>query len=469
MGSHRLVTSPVLSPYRSQHGHKENIVGTSECSIELQDGRVILLKMSKGTYLVPNSATGVTQAANILTVRVQISERTSLISSLSGDILSDSSTKFLDTLLNTSLSDTLVSAHCKKCPNCVFTKVKFRRVMPLPSVDWDHSSENWFCHLHGEHGQKLKPASLQPQHDECFYTELYFLMHNSMMECINCIRNFGKTLKNFFADTFGSAHCKKCPNCVFTKVKFRRVMPLPSVDWDHSSENWFCHLHGEHGQKLKPASLQPQHDECFYTELYFLMHNSMMECINAKCDDGMLKCSGCGTLLGENTDLLVKIWALNLKWLTQQGEVIYDRNSSEILLSLFHSIDKDNFGVNCQLVLEVQTVPKKYMYMVTMNTNQKLLVSDVSNLTSCEPVVQKLCLEDKDISLKKIYAIKLLYLIKEGEDSQTGQWVDDIGVHIIPCSSLFFHEVKTMLENSTYFLPDNVKVIENMNIGYIVK
>ncbi|XP_069952418.1 E3 ubiquitin-protein ligase E3D-like [Cherax quadricarinatus] len=349
-------------------------VGQSECSIELQDGRVILLKMSKGTYLVPNSATGVTQAANILTVRVQISERTSLISSLSGDILSDSSTKFLDTLLNTSLSDTLVSAHCKKCPNCVFTK-----------------------------------------------------------------------------------------------VKFRRVMPLPSVDWDHSSENWFCHLHGEHGQKLKPASLQPQHDECFYTELYFLMHNSMMECINAKCDDGMLKCSGCGTLLGENTDLLVKIWALNLKWLTQQGEVIYDRNSSEILLSLFHSIDKDNFGVNCQLVLEVQTVPKKYMYMVTMNTNQKLLVSDVSNLTSCEPVVQKLCLEDKDISLKKIYAIKLLYLIKEGEDSQTGQWVDDIGVHIIPCSSLFFHEVKTMLENSTYFLPDNVKVIENMNIGYIVK
>ncbi|XP_045584023.2 E3 ubiquitin-protein ligase E3D [Procambarus clarkii] len=366
------------------------LVDKSECSVELQDGNIVCLKIPRGTYLVSNSVTGITQVSNIITARAQISEMTSLITALGGNILNDGDTKFLDTELNTSLSGSLVSARCKKCLTYVFSN-----------------------------------------------------------------------------------------------VKFRRVMPLPSVDWDHSSEDWFCHLHAEHGNKLKPTSLQPNPDECFYTELFFLVHSNLLECMNAECDDSIVKCSKCRVLLGEKANLSVKVWTLSLEWVTQQDKTIYNRNSAEILISLFHNIDKDNFGVNCRLVLQAQTNPNKYLYMVTMNMNQKLLVSDISEFASCETMLQesygdregmhcnsskKLCLEKrKDISLKKIYAIKLLYLVKKGEDSQTGEWVDDINVHIIPCSISLLDEVKTMLEKSTYFLPDNVKTIENMNLGYIIK
>ncbi|KAG7170293.1 E3 ubiquitin-protein ligase E3D-like isoform X2 [Homarus americanus] len=372
--------------------YQKMLVSKSDCTIELQDGETFVIKIPKGSYLVPNSATGIIQKENIITARAAISEMTSLISTLSGDILSTNITSSMDTELSSSMSDSLVSAHCKQCLKHLCTNIKFRRVLPLPSVDWDQASEGWFCHLHAEDGHKLKPASLQPEHDECFYTELFFLIHPRMMDFINA-----------------------------------------------------------------------EHNGC------------------------TISCSGCKMILGEKTSQSIKLWAQNLSWLQDDGKIIYDRSISEILLSLFHNIDRDNFGVNCRLVLQPLTMAKKYLYMVTMNTNQKLLVSDVPQCVSSETILKKSNKEkegsqvngaptkklrvasEKEICLKKVYAIKLLYLVKEDEDEQTGEWVDDVNVHIIPCSNSFFQEVKCILENSSHCLPDNIRAIENMSLGYIIK
>ncbi|XP_071524932.1 E3 ubiquitin-protein ligase E3D-like [Panulirus ornatus] len=368
------------------------LVSQSECIIELQNGMEILIKIPRGTSLVPNRIRGVIQEANIITARAQIDERTSLISVLSGDILSDTSTGCLNTQLSNAMEKSLVSAFCKQCQ---------------------------------------KPL------------------------CWN--------------------------------VKFRRVLPLPSVDWDQASEGWFCHLHADDSSKLKPPSLQPAPDECFYTELFFLIHNSMMGSLNAVCDGNDIHCFGCKMPFGVKTNQSVKIWTHSIVWLQEHGEIIFNRNESEIMLSLFRNIDRDNFGVNCRIVLQVSTVPKKYLFMVTMNSNQKLLVSDASPFFTSETLLKGLngqregfhgdgapakrarMVDKKDVYLKKLYAVKLLYHVKEVEDIQTGEWFDDVHVHIIPCSNSFFQEVKSGLESSTRWLPESMRIIENMNVGYIVK
>lgn len=374
-------------------GDCENMTNNKmDCILKCENGNEMQLTLPRGTCLVPNSVAKMTQDAGIITLRLQIDERASLIGALSDDILGSTGMCYTTAELTNTMTNTVISAQCKWCEKCVYENVQFRRVLPLPSVDWDQASEGWFCHLHTDDKQKLKPASLQPGHDECFYTELFFL-----------------------------------------------VDPL--------------NLGG----------------------------------MSVECDGHSITCSQCKVSVGMKTAQSLKLWAHNLKWVKQSGDTVFSRSTNEIILSLFQNIDRDNCGVNCQLVLETSTMPKKYLYMVTMNTNQKLFISNVmqTNIDKthpCEsngqtelsesgpPNYKRLRVEDKrEVCLKKIYAVKVLYLLKEDEDSQTGAWVDDVNVHIIPCSDSFLQEVHALLQNFSCCLPDSIRIVGDMCLGYIIK
>lgn len=381
------------------------------CIVKLKNGDDLNIKFPRGTSLVPGTVSKVTQDGSHITARAQLDEKTSLLSTLSADLLSnigpvisDSSPTFSEIL-----KDSLVTAQCKQCRKVLLNDVRFRRVLPLPSVDWDQASEGWFCHLHGSEGEKLKPSSLQPASDDCFYSELHFLIHKDA--AVDCV----------------------APN-------------------------------------------------------------------DNKCE---LTCCGCQASLGvRSKESALKLWAHSLMWVrSEDKQILFGKDVSGILLSLIHNIDKDNFGVNCRLVLKVSqeeeaAAEPEFLYLVTMNTNQKLLLPEGSSLSgildkkysvsgnfykmeadslasdksfSSEKRPRVHQSDTSEVILRRLYTIKLLYLLKRGEDDLTGSWVDDVNVHILPCSRSFLLEVKDVLEASTACLPQAMRKVENMSVGYIAK
>lgn len=290
------------------------------------------------------------------------------------------------------------------------------------------------------------------------------------------------------SDSLLSGHCKACKQQVLEPVQIGRVLPLPSVDWEQASEDWFCHIHKEDGERLKPTSLQPEKDECFYTELFFLFHHSLIKCTIPKdsTDKFEIKCVKCSLPLGMLVHQSAKLWTHNLLLKKENEDFVYDIDVSTIVLTLFSNLEKDNFGVNCRLVLQLQTLPKKYLYMVTMNTNQKLLISKDSDLLHSgvhrrekelkmdfpkEGMAAKRALVNSlsEVCLQAVFGVKLLFAVKEGDDEQTEEWSESVHVHLIPCSDNFFMEVKAQLEESNNCLPENIKFIENMRVGFIIK
>lgn len=373
---------------------RDIVLKKSECVVQLQSGQEVCLQLPRGTCLVPDVVRSISQEGQVVTVRVQLDERTSLINTLVSDLMNDSDFKTTASLSST-LSNIVLSGHCKLCDQQVFEYVKFQRVLPLPSVDWEQASEDWFCHLHKEDGEKLKPASLHPEEGECFYTELFFLLHCSLMEYI---------------------------------------------------------------EQAKP--------------------NNGLE----------INCMKCNLPLGVQMHQSIKMWTHNLVWKREGGDIVHSADVSAIMLKLFRNIDKDNFGVNCRLVLQLPTVPKKYLYMVTMNTNQKLLISaeNARFLHSGRKGKENLCEKDlpegegvavkrargsgeTEVKLQAVFGVKVLYTEKEGDDDESGEWADSVHVHLIPCTDSFFTGVKTLLETTNKCLPQNIRHVEKMKVGYIIK
>lgn len=373
---------------------RDVVLKKGECVVQLQSGQEVCLQLPRGMCLVPDVVRCISQEGQVVTVRVQLDERTSLINTLVSDLMSDSGLQAL-TPVSSTLSNTVLSGHCKLCEQQVFESVKFQRVLPLPSVDWEQASEDWFCHIHKEDGEKLKPSSLHPEEGECFYTELFFLLHCNLMEYI------------------------------------------------------------EH----------------------------------AKPTNGLeINCIKCNLSLGVQMHQSMKMWTHNLVWKKEGGDIVYSTDISAVMLTLFQNIDKDNFGVNCRLVLQLPTVPRRYLYMVTMNTNQKLLISseDLELLQSGRNGKENQCEENLPeggcvaakrtrgsgeivVKLQAVFGVKLLYTEKEGDDEESGEWADSVHVHLIPCSDSFFRGVRTLLEATNSCLPKNIRHVEKMKVGYIIK
>ncbi|KAK4316302.1 hypothetical protein Pmani_012522 [Petrolisthes manimaculis] len=375
------------------------VINKQECIFSFNGGSELCLKLPRGSWLDPNTVKNIKQEGNILTARLQMDKQASVISALAADILGDSSNCEENAAPSHTLVNTQLVAQCTKCKNKVLRDVEFNRVLPLPSVDWEQASEDWFCHLHETDSQKLKPRSLQPALDDCFYTSVFFLIHSELL-------TRGTTTESSESDVY---------------------------------------------------------------------------------------CNGCSLSLGTRSGQSAKLWTHSIVWLQECERILYQKDAVEIVLSLFHNIDKDNFGVNCRLVLQSQTLPRLYLYMITMSTNHKLLISqdssnggimdeldhetvNGSNCTkrNCETDMEdvgskRMCKRELEMRPRCVYAVKLLYQVKEGEDEETGGWVDDVNVHIIPCSVSMLEEVRDKLITSTSYLPTNMKVIDDLSVGYIVK
>jgi len=301
-------------------------------------------------------------------------------------------------------------------------------------------------------------------------SSLLSLVRGNLGDALKCL-TAKEPLSESMIDSTVSAQCQKCNKEFCSGITFRRVLPLPSLDWDAASEGWFCHLHGDHKNNLKPKSLLPGSDECFYTELFFSVHKDILKYFNVEKKSDKICCLNCKVPLGD-IKLLdnVKLWAHNIVW-TKQGQILHNKDVNDILVDLFQNINKDNFGVNCRLVLKSCSETKRFLYMITMNTNMQLMVPKSDEDLDID-FDNRTCMGDKDIvniSLKKLYAVKLLYMLKDEEDAQTGEWVDDVHISILPCSQAFFDNALSLLEMSSSVLPLETRNVDNMTLGYLFK
>ena len=325
------------------------------------------------------------------------------------------------------------------------------------------------------------------------------LVDGLLTELINDVEDL-KPYKNDFIhfkpDTEVCVTCRYCSTEITDFVKFRRTCQLPSVNWEHASEDWFCCLEKPVKENLKPHSLQPNEDECFYAQLFYLLNkNNLAKEFVLK--DNTVVCNECNFHIGDICQGNAKFWRHSIKWMDKSKNILYFQTETESLISLFDNIDRDNFGVNCRLVLEKQSSPKEFIFMVTMNTNLKFLMSSNvffgKKITSDfgrngiekDPIkegnsipIKKLCINSEDtsynktsisIELNKYKVIKLLFKHKIGEDEETGSWVDDINVHILPCGDRFFDTTLINLNNSNNLLPKQSNRIDDMLIGYVIR
>ncbi|XP_076042495.1 uncharacterized protein LOC143026274 [Oratosquilla oratoria] len=270
--------------------------------------------------------------------------------------------------------------------------------------------------------------------------------------------------------------CAKCEITFISPLEFERSRPLPSLNWDHISETWFCHNpHGKDKGITKPSEIKPELGDFLYTDFSFLIntdHKQNMETLIEKND---IMCKNCGNNLGKMDLSKLLLWTHSVQLTKASGKVVHAISALGILVKLFEKQEQDSFGVNCRLVLENNMMqPKQYLYLVTMDTNMNLLLAlegkklEPDSEEESEKKKAKVC-SNFEFALEKKHAIKLLFSYKVGDDDESGEWVDDIHVNIIPCNQDFFVNVHEWLLKSSSWLPYSQRKVGTMTIGYILK
>ncbi|XP_065559507.1 uncharacterized protein LOC136026690 isoform X1 [Artemia franciscana] len=99
--------------------------------------------------------------------------------------------------------------------------------------------------------------------------------------------------------------CKSCTSDVSDCLNFKRVLPLPSTNWELSTTEWFCHNHGECTTKKAKLSINANHLDCLYGVCFYVIHPNALK---LKEVDKSLLCSNCGFNLGSRSEIGCVLW-----------------------------------------------------------------------------------------------------------------------------------------------------------------
>ncbi|XP_064614000.1 E3 ubiquitin-protein ligase E3D-like [Liolophura sinensis] len=136
---------------------------------------------------------------------------------------------------------------CVMCGQRLLTKdCKFKRVLPLPSENWNDLADSWFCHRHDDQSGAI-PNTLLPRESDCLVGELYCLIHksklavksyqisaNHYLQCCRCRNPIGELYK-------GRPLCKEKAACLEEKVVYPDTVKLHYHSISLSSEERNTH------------------------------------------------------------------------------------------------------------------------------------------------------------------------------------------------------------------------------------
>ncbi|KAL7644311.1 UNVERIFIED_CONTAM: hypothetical protein RMT77_005138 [Armadillidium vulgare] len=251
-------------------------------------------------------------------------------------------------------------------------------------------------------------------------------------------------------------------------IVYKKICPLPTADWDHISEHWFCHLHDSEKKFVKNKDLNPKENELFFNELFFNINSKSLS-VDLLNDD--LRCRSCSAIIGCQKRNSYKLWTNEVQWIDESKKIVCAQEVSEILFTLLENLEKDSVGSCLRIVLESGNPKKELLYLVTMDKFLNLYVSENCSLmsllnTNCDTHPLN---SFNHISLKKVRAIKVLFKHKVEVDDESGLWVDDINVQVFQVNDNFFSSVLKMLKHSNLCFPETLRIVNDLNVGYILK
>ncbi|XP_018023638.1 uncharacterized protein LOC108679519 [Hyalella azteca] len=261
------------------------------------------------------------------------------------------------------------------------------------------------------------------------------------------------------------ASCCSCSTPVTQTLKFDRIRQMPASDWAHASEEWFCCAHGTENEALKSESVAPRQNDCFFSDLFFLVKQQVLSGhVRYDCEDNAV-CGGCENVLGVKVASDVKLWTHRVRWVkaSDPTSVVYYQCEQDLMVTLIDHLSADSFGANSRIAFVKNSKPKTYLYLGVIDTNltlltsandKKLLLNSTPEQSAGDCISQgkrgrsddgtkrsRSCtLRDKDVQvhLTKQNVIKVSYKIVTGECDETERWGDDVNVHILNCAESFF-------------------------------
>lgn len=293
--------------------------------------------------------------------------------------------------------------------------------------------------------------------------------------------------------------CSSCSAVLSEVVTFDRLRQMPAADWDHAAEEWFCCAHGNAYDKLKPGAVAPKLNDCFFSDLYFLVKENVLSEARHSLDcNANAVCSKCNDIFGVKDTTGVKLWTHRIKWMNhaKNNSVVYSQNVGDILVTLIDNLSADSFGVNSRLVFIKPSTPKMFLYLAVMDINLTILVSpsespsskstvpdctvtasddrDSKEIRKDRPKVNNSSKRNKpdifdegvaEVTLTKKGVIKVLFRLVTGESKETDGWGDDVNVHLFPCAESLFDALYGGLEGSA--AGQSSACQGDMTIGYI--
>ncbi|XP_066586979.1 uncharacterized protein [Prorops nasuta] len=244
-----------------------------------------------------------------------------------------------------------------------------------------------------------------------------------------------------------SIHCKCCENAISKKAYVKRVLPLPSLDYDPSE--WFCCKH--HDDDYANVSY-PRESDYLYGPFYSVLHKNLFE-NDLRIDKKTVICNRCLLILGKvYNNSAFRLWNCCIDYKLFKTSELFKKASEPVQDFLLAIKDTVNGTAGEQIILEAFDGNENHY--ITM----KLMDLQLYLLKESKPVE-----ETKAIALKEAQVVQILYRYETKTVTKNDH--TDYKYCEVP-----FPVIKAGLEyltSSTKRLPPLYRIIGDYYIGHL--
>lgn len=232
--------------------------------------------------------------------------------------------------------------------------------------------------------------------------------------------------------------CLSCGRNISDVLKFKRVLPLPSVS--ASPGDWFCHTSNEN------FNFKMQSDEVFYSNCFVHLRMSNLPMIRER--GRVFVCNHCLNWIGVKCDVnTMKIWHNTVKFINNTT-VVQTCGLSDLFESIKNLFNFSNASI--KLIVDCQSHPEK---------------SDILLLWILE---KKLQIFYKDLNHSKSYNVaKVLFKFVNTNDLIYKQWRGDSLVESISISKPMLMELLKHLHKFNNIFPKEFSMSNEFQISYL--
>ncbi|CAH1788603.1 unnamed protein product [Owenia fusiformis] len=273
-------------------------------------------------------------------------------------------------------------------------------------------------------------------------------------------------------DNFQSCICKMCgEDIIKTKRKFKRVLSLPSDNWQDNTDSWFCHNHGNGKQNGvgKNTSLLPKESDCFVGDNFFMVNEESLkhgiETIGNHSNQ--VRCRRCRFLIGKavtspgktedkDAKMVVKLYNHKLKI---NHSITNSRNPND-------SCERDADYFYCSYIMSQSTSYTSFRFVLESDDRQPYALLWLLETTT-EVLHLDASRNESPHTPQPIAKILYISCMKGSNKQLFSTWCKDLTVHSITFHDDMCLELLNLLVKSTLKLPVSLQQLDGFQVGYL--